>query len=63
MVNPNLGFTCLFRPYPSFVTNAETLIEKEKFSEDFQTASLEITEYVKGLLNIGKIIKAQTFQM
>ncbi|NQY80372.1 MAG: aspartate aminotransferase family protein [Candidatus Caenarcaniphilales bacterium] len=54
VVNPNLGFTCLFRPYPSFVNNAETLIEKEKFSEDFQLGSKEITEYVKGLFKYWK---------
>ncbi|MCH2228564.1 MAG: pyridoxal-dependent decarboxylase [Candidatus Caenarcaniphilales bacterium] len=58
VVNPNLGFTCLFRPYPSFVTSADTLIEKEKFSEDFQLQSKQISEYVKGLYKYWKTHKS-----
>jgi len=58
VLNENLGFTCLFRPYPSFVTNAATLVEKEKFSEDFQSASKEINEYVQGLYKYWKLHKS-----
>jgi glutamate/tyrosine decarboxylase-like PLP-dependent enzyme len=54
ILNKNLGFTCLFRPYPSFVKNAEVLIEKEKHDPEFQEASIQLNIYVSGLYKYWK---------
>lgn len=58
VVNENLGFTCLFRPYPSFVMNAEAWIEKEKFDAEFQESSKEINEFISGFYKYWKMHKS-----
>lgn len=51
VVNSNLGFTTLFRPYPTFFTNAAAILEKEIFDPKFQEQSNELSKYEKGFFD------------
>lgn len=46
VVNPNLGFTCLFRPYPSFVTKAQELYQDEIHDPKFKKHSQRLSKYM-----------------
>ena len=46
VVNPEIGFTCLFRPYPSFVTKAQELYEREISDPEFKESSMKINSYM-----------------
>lgn len=45
VANPNLGFTSLFRPYPSFIKDAQALFHREQFDIEFQEVSKKLSEY------------------
>jgi glutamate/tyrosine decarboxylase-like PLP-dependent enzyme len=46
VVNPDLGFTCLFRPYPSFISKAQDLYEREIHDPDFHLESSKLNSYM-----------------
>jgi L-2,4-diaminobutyrate decarboxylase len=46
VVNPSLGFTCLFRPYPSFVKQAQKLYHREVHDPDFKEQSKKLSSYI-----------------
>jgi L-2,4-diaminobutyrate decarboxylase len=46
VVNPEIGFTCLFRPYPSFVTKAQELYKREINDPDFKDHSIKLNKYM-----------------
>lgn len=49
VINENLGFAALFRPYPSFVENGSEIIDREFNDPNFLEQSKIISEYERGL--------------
>ena len=46
VVNPEIGFTCLFRPYPSFIKKAQDLYRREIFDPEFRVNSEKLNKYM-----------------
>ncbi|MDD9897659.1 MAG: pyridoxal-dependent decarboxylase [Candidatus Melainabacteria bacterium] len=57
VINTSLGFTTLFRPYPSFVQNAEALLEREVTDENFQKQSKRLSEFVDDFYKFWELHK------
>jgi L-2,4-diaminobutyrate decarboxylase len=58
VINPELGFTSLFRPYPSFVKNAQELLRKELYDESFQENSKKLSAYIDEFYKFWKMHKS-----
>lgn len=46
ILNDNIGFTCLFRPYPTFINKGQDLKNEEMFNASFYEKSQAISNYV-----------------
>ncbi|MDA1020379.1 MAG: pyridoxal-dependent decarboxylase [Cyanobacteria bacterium] len=57
VINKSLGFTTLFRPYPSFVKDAEALLKREIKDPDFQTQSKQLSVFVDDFFKFWELHK------
>jgi L-2,4-diaminobutyrate decarboxylase len=57
VINKSLGFTTLFRPYPSFVVNAEALLEREITDPSFYEASKKLSLFVDDFFKFWELHK------
>ena len=58
VVNPDLGFTCLFRPYPSFTKDAQKLYHREIHEPEFKEKSKKLNSYMNELYKFWQMHKS-----
>ncbi len=57
VINQSLGFTTLFRPYPSFVKDAETLLIREITDPEFNLESRRLSQFVEDFFKFWELHK------